>query len=255
MWVQALVRFELVKWASRHLSSFILHLPVGLAIGFCLTVGTASAAKEAEPTPQQERRLIKVLQKKSFLKKGRFELSPTLGAVTNDPFVNRYLASVGLGYHISEVLSVELNGTWSPDFGDGDWKPITRQLVEENKVAPDISKIYAYGTLSLQFTPIHGKVAIAGDKIIMLDVFGSIGGGVVHTRDLEIFDHDIGLSPSVVQNHPATAFGGGLRVIFGRHFAMRMQGDSLIYIETIEETTLEMKNNFTVKFGASLFFP
>jgi Ni/Co efflux regulator RcnB len=55
-----------------------------------------------------KRRLIKTLQRKNFLKIGRFEVGPHLGFVTNDPFINRYLIGANAGYHITEVFGLEL---------------------------------------------------------------------------------------------------------------------------------------------------
>lgn len=50
-------------------------------------------------------------------------------------------------------------------------------------------------------------------------------------------------------------FGGGVRVIFSESFAVRFEGRGLSYIEVIEGTTLEMKNNFMLLASASFFFP
>ena len=50
-------------------------------------------------------------------------------------------------------------------------------------------------------------------------------------------------------------YGGGARVIFSKSVAARIEGRGLSYIETLEGTTLEMKNNFAVLGGVSLFFP
>ena len=36
---------------------------------------------------------------------------------------------------------------------------------------------------------------------------------------------------------------------------MRVDGRSLIYIETVNSTTLEMKNNFILSGGVGFFFP
>ena len=37
--------------------------------------------------------------------------------------------------------------------------------------------------------------------------------------------------------------------------AVRVEGRSLVYIETVSSTTLEMKNNFILAGGVSFFFP
>ena len=58
-----------------------------------------------------------------------------------------------------------------------------------------------------------------------------------------------------VQIHPTSNFGAGVRMIFGKNIAARIEGRSMIYIETVNATTLEMKNNFLLQASASFFFP
>ena len=58
-----------------------------------------------------------------------------------------------------------------------------------------------------------------------------------------------------MQIHPTTNFGGGARVVFNEFVAVRVDGRSLVYIETVNSTTLEMKNNFILSGGVSFFFP
>jgi hypothetical protein len=57
------------------------------------------------------------------------------------------------------------------------------------------------------------------------------------------------------QSHPTTNFGGGLRIIFGESIAARVEARSMVYIETVNATTLEMKNNLILQAAASFFFP
>jgi outer membrane beta-barrel protein len=220
---------------------------------------------EKEPTPavelpeeQQRRRVIQTFQRKTFLKIGRYELTPQLGFVTNDPFVNRYLGSLGFGYHVTEIFGIELTVTGSPDFGESDWKPITKQIIENNGVTPDISKIQFYASGNFQFSPIYGKVAVGSGRIIIFDVFGVFGTGAVNTSDdLKALqkENDPAATATASQFHPTLNYGGGARVIFGETFAIRFEGRGLSYIEVLESTTLEMKNNFTILGGISLFFP
>lgn len=205
-----------------------------------------------------KRKVIKILQPKSFMKIGRFEAEPYVGFVTNDPFIRRYLFGANVAYHPTEIFGIELSGTFSPDFGDLDKKPITTQITEENQVTPDISKITWYATLNLTFSPIFGKLAVIDRTVINFDVFGTFGAGVVGTDDdLEVLQktEDEFALASEKQIHPALTFGGGLRIIFSKAFALRFEGRGLSYIEVIEGTTLELKNNVTLLIGASIFFP
>jgi outer membrane beta-barrel protein len=204
------------------------------------------------------RRIIQTRQKKNFLKIGRYEAGLHLGFVTNDPFINRYLLGGQIAYHITELLAIEGHFTFSPDFGRGDWRPITVQLVENNRVSPDISKIFLLGDINLQFSPIYGKIAVQGGNIINFDIFGTFGTGVVNTHDdlvaLQAEDDPLATATEI-QWHPTTNVGGGFRVIFSKTFALRIEGRTAIYIETISSTTLEMKNNFMLMASASFFFP
>ncbi len=203
------------------------------------------------------RRVIKTIQAKNFLKLGRFEISPYLGFVTNDPFINRRLGGLCFAYHFTEIFAIEIMGGYSPNLESADWKPLTRQLVEKNKVSPDISKLTGFGHIAFQFSPIYGKVAINGRKIINFDVFGTFGMGVTRTiDDLEALGDDSDTAKATqVQAHATTNIGGGARVVLNQNWALRAEGRSLVYIETINSTTLEMKNNFIVSLAASYFFP
>ncbi|TVQ91788.1 MAG: outer membrane beta-barrel domain-containing protein [Deltaproteobacteria bacterium] len=208
---------------------------------------------------REDRPPIKVLQKKNFLKIGKVEAGGHLGFVSNDPFINRYIVGGNVGYHFTEVLSAELSGSFSPDFGEGDWKPITRQIIENNKVSPDISKIIWAVNATAQFAPIYGKIAILGGQIIIFDIYGLFGMGITGTRDdLEAIQcAGIEGTPCVLtanQVHPTTTLGGGFRVAFSDRFATRIEGRSLSFIETLNGTSLEMKNNFIIQASATFFF-
>jgi outer membrane beta-barrel protein len=217
---------------------------------------------DAKPAPvskaDKNKRVIQTMQHKNFMKIGRYEGTIQLGFVANDPFINRYLVSGKLGYHVTEIFGVEGNFAFSPDFGDGDLKPITRQINLENQVTPDISKLQFYTDINFEFSPIYGKVALLGRSIINFDLYGVFGTGIVRTvDDLEALgaETDERAATSASQIHPTIGYGGGLRVIFTPAFAMRVEGRGLSYVEVLESTTLEMKNYMTLLVGVSFFFP
>jgi outer membrane beta-barrel protein len=206
----------------------------------------------------RKKTVIKTIQRKNFLKLGRFEASPHAAFVANDPFLNRYIVGTGLAYHITEVFAVEGTFDFSPDLNEGDWKPLTSQLVNENSVSPDISKLTMFGSLTFQYSPIYGKLAIVGRDIILFDVYGNFGVGFTRTTDdlnaLQAVGDERAMATEF-QSHPTTNFGGGLRIIFGESIAARVEARSMVYIETVNATTLEMKNNLILQAAASFFFP
>jgi outer membrane beta-barrel protein len=199
----------------------------------------------------------RTLEAKPFTKIDRYEGVFQPGWVTNDLFVQRQVVGAGIGYHVSEVLGVELLGSFSPDFGRADWRGRTRQLVDENRVQPDISQVLYTGTADLQFAPIWGKFAI-GRRILDFDVFALAGMGVVQTHDdlaaLQCEDDPACLA-TASQLHPTSDLGVGVRVIFSQQVALRVEYRSMLWIETIDSTTLETKNQATALVTGSYFFP
>lgn len=219
---------------------------------------TAPAPIALEEDGKRKKTVIKTLARKNFLKLGRFEASPHAAFVANDPFLNRYIVGTGFGYHITEVFAVETSIDFAPDLGEGDWKPLTTQLVTENNVSPDISKLTLFGAATFQYSPIYGKVAVVGRNIVNFDVYGAFGMGFTRTTDdLTALgaEDDPRAQITQFQTHPTTNFGGGLRIIFGESIAARVEARSLVYIETVNATTLEMKNNLILQGAVSFFFP
>ena len=207
---------------------------------------------------KRKKTVIKTLARKNFLKLGRFEASPHAAFVANDPFLNRYIVGTGFGYHITEVFAVETSIDFAPDLGEGDWKPLTTQLVTENNVSPDISKLTLFGAATFLYSPSYGKVAVVGRNIVNFDVYGAFGMGFTRTTDdLTALgaEDDPRAQITQFQTHPTTNFGGGLRIIFGESIAARVEARSLVYIETVNATTLEMKNNLILQGAVSFFFP
>ena len=173
-----------MRLISRSLALLTLSTFGGLAIAAePVDAGAADADLALDEATEEIKRLIKVVPPKTFLKLGRFEAVPNVGFVTNDPFLNRYMIGVGLGYHLTEIFAIEGNLAYSPDLGRGDWKPITEQLVDKNHVSPDISKLQLVANGTFLFSPIYGKVALNGNRIINFDIYGAFGMGVTQTVD------------------------------------------------------------------------
>jgi outer membrane beta-barrel protein len=215
------------------------------------------ADKETVTLPPAKKKVIKTLQKKTFLKLGRGEFMPYVGIITNDPFIRRILFGGNLGYHVTEIFEIELQGSFAPNFGEGDWKAITQQIIDANQVSPEISRMMWHLTANLNFSPFYGKVATLGRNSIIFDIYGTLGAGVVGTEDdIELIqkEDDERALATAVQIHPGITFGGGLRIAFNKTFALRFEVRSISYINALESTQLELKNNLTLMLGASIFF-
>lgn len=225
-------------------------------------VKKSSATSEEESEGKARRRVIKTIQKKTFMKIGRSEVGPMVGFVANDPFLNRYIINAVYDYHVTEIFALEAQLAYAPILGDGgeddpDWKPLSKQLLLENSVSPDISKLTAHGHVALAFSPIYGKAAV-GHRIIAFDIYGGFGLGATQTTD-DLVALQAENEPEAIatqsQWHPTTVISVGTRVAFNPTVAARIEGKSMSYIETVNSTTLEMKNNFILQGGVTFFFP
>ena len=178
---------------------------------------------------------------------------PELATVINDPFLQRYIFGVNVAKPVFSMSSVDymIHLAYSPDLGKTDWRPLTTELVEGSSISPDLSKIIGIATFSLSY-----DLFTLSDGIFSMD-FAAIGGlGMVRTNDdLESLQKEGDPQAISTQNQFHSAVTGG--------FLMNIQSDTLKptlmismkscrFIETIDGTTLEMKNNLI--FGVSSMY-
>jgi len=202
--------------------------------------------------------VIKTVQPKHVLKVGRIAVTPMLAAVTNSHYLRRRFVGASLAWHLSDIFAVETTLAWGPDLGTADWKPITWQLLEENKVVVELSRLTLWGTGAFQFTPIHGKFAWNGRRVAHFELFGLVGGGFAQTVDdldaMGATDDPLSQATAIQWHGVATA-GAGARLFLSNTWALRVEGRNVHYLETLGAVDLLMKNNFLVAASASAFFP
>lgn len=160
--------------------------------------------------------------------------------VINDPFVKTTGLRATLGYGLSDRAAIELSGGYYPDLGSGvDWTSLTRQLVENNHVSPDISRISRRGELTLRLTPFEGKVG-RGTTFVS----GRAGFGLVRTVDdleaLQVDSSDTQAVSTAVERHPTAVWGFSTGYRF-RFLQLSLEVERVRYIETVYGTTLENK--------------
>lgn len=227
-----------------------------------------------EDKKSKKKRLVKVIQRKFFLKYRRLEVAPHVGYVGNDNFIRRLHLGLGIAYHINDILGIELNVGYMPNLGATDYKPLTLRFQREDEVVPDISRVVFSGLVGATVSPIYGKVELGALRIINYDLFFTAGAGVVHTVDdtAIIKSPCDGLTPRerkgddqrengcylVDQWHFASFFGGGIRIVFNKWIGIKLDVRNITHIEQAwrsGDVGLEMKHSLLVSFGASFFLP
>ena len=167
-----------------------------------------------------------------------------IGGVNNDPFLKRHMAAAGYEFRPQSNLSLNVDVHYSPDRGEADWKPLVEELITEAHVSPDISRINYAGRFGLTVFPVNFAASNIETKV----GFGTKIGLVNTTDDLEALDSAENDDRAVVtqhQMHPCFGFVLSGEVWSGSTGG-RIRMDQMAYIEIVNATTLEMKNNSVV---------
>lgn len=75
-------------------------------------------AKDEAPQGKEKIPFIKTIQRKNFMKIGRYEIGVDVGSVSNDPFLNRWIIGAVADYHFTELFALELQLGYAPNFDD-----------------------------------------------------------------------------------------------------------------------------------------
>jgi outer membrane beta-barrel protein len=142
---------------------------------------------------------VKAVQRKGFLKRGRWELGASFPASVNDAFFQKVGAGGRLAYHLHDSFALRLRGDW--------FEAIRTGRGREGKVAFSsqilTSQIERQVLLDGVWSPVYGKISWLGSRIVHFDVFLAAGFGVVWSATSS--------APRDLGPHLATALGGGLR--------------------------------------------
>ena len=167
-----------------------------------------------------------------------------IGGVNNDPFLKRYMLAAGYEFRPQSNLSVNVDVHYSPDLGEEDWTPLTKELITEVHVSPDISRINYAARVGLTVFPVDFVASGIETKV----GFGTSLGLVNTSDDLQALDAEDSDERAVVtQNQMHPCFGFVLSgEVWSGSTGGRIRMDRMAYIETVNATVLEMKNNSVV---------
>jgi outer membrane beta-barrel protein len=194
-----------------------------------------------------------------FLKKGRFEFSPSATLSLTDAFFTKYVFGGTVTYHPLETLGLSLRAGYALSSVSG-----TAQICEfadagggsasrgcrlpsmadlDKKAAP--GHITLIGGVDAQWAPIYGKVSLLAEQFVHFDLYGIAGASVVQYRGPE--------------QSPLMAVGGnvgvGMRFFVNRWVTLRTEFRDLIYVEKSVNPTQMLRNQLMFELGVSFFFP
>ncbi len=200
---------------------------------------------------------VKAVQRKGFLKRGRFEVAPILAVTVNDAFYQKFGGGLRLAYNLHDSFALAVRGVTyrKPEFSNPrTWQPapIRTDNAREGKMAFGgqllVSQIYDQLMLDGVWSPIYGKVSFLDHRIIHFDLFLAAGFGVVWTATTE---------PPRSEKPPlATDFGGGLRFYPKEWMAFELGMMATFYPDRPQASLpATIQKVFVANVGLSFFFP
>ncbi len=204
---------------------------------------------------------VKAVQRKGFLKRGRFEVTPLFTASVNDAFYQKFGYGLRLGYNLRDSfgLAARFVTYRKPEFSDPrTWQPApirtdngrAGKIAFQSNLVP--SQIYDQLMLDGVWSPIYGKVSFREKQIVHFDVFLNAGLGLVWTSTSE--EREYGPGPG--HSKLATDFGGGVRFYPKEWMAFEVGMTATLYpdqpLAGLPDTVQKV---FVANVGLSFFFP
>lgn len=267
-----------------------------LAMGMLLG-GTTARAADTDEAPGQQAigDYFEADKKRSpvanrfFVKERRLEISPMVGVVTNNPFAQRYLGSLQLGYHINDTVSLQFQGFFSPFYDSVDFKGDLKNLVVvllnrasaqasndgkgESSFEQPFDKIGVGAAAMVSWAPIYGKINLVGETVLNFDLYLQGGAGFVVKQDFratlsdnlgaqtidEAVDLQLDGGPATL---PAVVIGIGQNYFVSQTLAVKIDAraynwidEEPRYAQPPEELRNRLYTNFMASAGISVFFP
>lgn len=200
---------------------------------------------QPEKDEQAEREVIledrvKAVQKKVYLKKNRFELSPFVGLSVNDPFYTKYQLTGMIAYYLADTLAIGARFSWISVSRNFDTR-IAQHTFDSIIYWADPNWA-AMGDVI--WSPIYGKATIF-NTILHFDAYLIGGMGTVYTD-------------TSVQNGPDVAFdlGVGMKFVAKDYMAINVALIDTNYVDIPTGTKQAVTQNLmTLNVGVSLFVP
>ncbi|HZZ84941.1 MAG TPA: outer membrane beta-barrel domain-containing protein [Anaeromyxobacteraceae bacterium] len=187
---------------------------------------------------------VKAVQRKGFLKRGRFELGLAAPGSLNDAFFQKVGVGGHLAYDLADSFAVSLVGAYFWHLRTGN--------VREGKLAFESqlleSQLRGKALLDGVWSPIYGKGAWLGSRIVHFDVYLAAGVGGVWSATSG--------SPRNEGPHPAANVGTGLRFYPSSWLSLDLGVDATLYPDqpslTVPSTLQKL---VTASLGFTVFLP
>lgn len=224
--------------------------------------GDVSEVDKDDLGPLRER--IRPVSGHLFLKRGRFEVSPSATVSLRDAFFRKYILGASFTYFPTETLGFGLRAGYSIPTVSGAAQICTftdsgTGGVSRGCSAPSFEQLdgAAPGQLTLlagvdaQWAPIYGKISLLAESFAHFDMYGILGASLVQYKGPP--------TSSDVQSTSRMTAGGnvgvGFRFFLNRYITLRTEVRDLIYVEKAILPATTLRNQLMFELGVSFFLP
>lgn len=184
---------------------------------------------------------IEVIQNRLFQKRGRHELSLSVGTLYDNSFVFYEVIPIRYSYFFRESLGIELTGA----FAFGQEKGLVQSL-RQPPVGVDVKveKIKRYYTGNFIWSPVYGKFNIFASLIVHFDLYLTTGFGMM--------DNAVTVDNTKAR-HFAFNIGAGAKIYMNNWIALRLDFRNYTFKEGTPFN--DTVNNRILSLGVSFFLP
>ena len=177
------------------------------------------------------------VRSKFFRKKGRVEITPNFGYITNNEFNQDMSGGLDVAIHLSERFAIEIGGQYAflAATNQKDLAAAVLSLTDPNML--EATDPGAFAHVGVLWSPMYGKINPMGMAVINLDFFFALGLGYEY-EEVEILRMDWGTGTGMVdnkfQNHLIPLhLGVGMKIFASRGFSIRIDGRFYLTIDQI----------------------
>jgi len=182
---------------------------------------------------------VKSVQRKLYLKRARFELSPSVMVSVNDPFYTKTGFGIRGAFYLADTLALSVRGMSLQTLAGNDVRTAKRTF--QSRIFYSVPQVAALA--DLEWSPIYGKVALF-NSILHFDAFILGGLGAVGTETAPF------------PGRPGAELGAGLRFVVKDFLSVNVAVIDTSYVDTPAGTTKgATQNMLTLNAGISIFIP
>ena len=177
-----------------------------------------------DPMYWAKMRDVFTVQKRPFLKEGRFAATVYGGIIPNNIFEQYYPLGIRLNYFVLENIGVELAGSYALTQETGLQDTVTEeQGIGAQQILIADSQV-AHTSFAIMWSPFYGKTSFYNSALNYFDLYLVGGAGLVVTQTQTDFN-----APLSTGTQPKGVLGAGLAYYFGEHIAARLDLRQFIY--------------------------